>query len=180
MIAIARLLLDHQTTTLLLVDQLVAIENWERFDPKPWLSGALKKNSMVQWRDQVASSAPRHRRSRARIHAGAVIPTQLNTDNDPLEKRSHRGWSWSKVATLSLIHLPATWPHVHHRRAAVLSSYATPSAILPRCSRSQHTVLLLPKALPRGLPPITRASELSLLRPPLVIAPITGHHSRLV
>jgi hypothetical protein len=115
MVAITRLLLYHQTTTLLLANQLAAIEYWERFGPKPWLSGALKKNSMVQWRDQVASSAPRRRQSCAWIHAGAVIPAQLNTDNDPLEKRSHRGWSWSTVATLSLIHLPATWPHVHHR-----------------------------------------------------------------
>jgi hypothetical protein len=180
MVAITRLLLDHQTTTLLLANQLVAIEYWERFDPKPWLWGALKKNLMVQWRDQVASSAPRRRQSCARIHVGAAIPAQLNTDNDPLEKRSHCGWSWSTVATLSLIHLPATWPHVHHRCAAVLRSYATPSAILPRRGRSQHTVLLLPKALPRGLPPITRASELSLLRPPRVIVPILGHRSRLV
>jgi hypothetical protein len=165
MIAIARLLLDHQTTTLLLVDQLVAIENGERFDPKPWLPCALKKSSRVQWRDQVASSASRRLWSCARIHAGVVIPAQLNIDN-PLEKRSHHGWSWGTVTTLSLLHLPATWPHVHHRRAAVLRGYATLSAILPRRSWSPHTVFLLPKALPRWLPPIARASELSLLRPP--------------
>jgi hypothetical protein len=59
-----------------------------------------------------------------------------------------------------LLFLPYTNFRALHRRAAVLRSYATPSAILPRRSRSQHTILLLPKALPRGLPPITRASEL--------------------
>jgi hypothetical protein len=59
MIAIAILLLDHLTTTLLRVDQLVAIENWERFDPKSWLSGALKNIAMVQyWRRSTASRSP--------------------------------------------------------------------------------------------------------------------------
>jgi hypothetical protein len=53
------------------------------------------------------------------------------------------------VATRSLLPLPATWPHGHHRCAAVLCYYATPSIILPRRSRLLYAVLLLPKALPR-------------------------------
>jgi hypothetical protein len=53
------------------------------------------------------------------------------------------------MATRSLLPLPATWPHGHHRRAAVLCCFATPSVILPRRSRLLYAVLLLPKALPR-------------------------------
>jgi hypothetical protein len=53
------------------------------------------------------------------------------------------------VATRSLLPLPATWPHGHHRRVAVLCCYATSSVILPRRSRLLYAVLLLPKALPR-------------------------------
>jgi hypothetical protein len=61
MVAIARLLLDHQTTTLLLADPLVAIEIWERFEPKLWLSGALKgtRDGTVTWnRSDLQLSSP--------------------------------------------------------------------------------------------------------------------------
>jgi hypothetical protein len=74
MVAIARLLLDHQTTTLLLADPLVAIENRKKISAK--LARSVQLNEEVPWYstatkiDQINNSA-RHRRAVPRF---ALIP----------------------------------------------------------------------------------------------------------
>jgi hypothetical protein len=58
MVAIARLLLDHQTTTLLLADPLVAIENRKKISAKLAQSGTLMMAPMVQYLMKIRSTAP--------------------------------------------------------------------------------------------------------------------------
>jgi hypothetical protein len=47
MVSITRLLLDHQTTTLLLADPLVAIENQQKISAK--LARSVQLNEEVPW-----------------------------------------------------------------------------------------------------------------------------------
>jgi hypothetical protein len=65
MVAIARLLLGHQTTTLLLADPLVVIENQKKISAK--LARSVQLNEEVPWYstatkiDQINNSAHRRR-----------------------------------------------------------------------------------------------------------------------
>jgi hypothetical protein len=55
----------YRSTTLVQKDDDVAMENLEIIYPKPWLSGALKMNSMAQCLDQTTSSVSSPPTSRA-------------------------------------------------------------------------------------------------------------------
>jgi hypothetical protein len=79
-------------------------------------------------------SPPRRRWSCARIHVGAMIHAQLNADNDPRVKRSRRGWTWSTLAALSLIHLPG-------RGRATITIVLLFLAVMPCRQPSYHVAI---------------------------------------
>jgi hypothetical protein len=63
--AITKIKLIYRTTSLVQKDDDVAMENLEKSYPKPWLSRALKMNSMVQCLNQTARSVSSPPTSRA-------------------------------------------------------------------------------------------------------------------
>jgi hypothetical protein len=59
------MMMIYRSTALVQKDDDVAMENLEKTCLKPWLSGALKMNSMVQYLDKTASSVNSPPMSRA-------------------------------------------------------------------------------------------------------------------
>jgi hypothetical protein len=92
--AIARFLLDHQTTTLLLADPLVAIENRKKICAKLARSvqlNAIRHGTVTERIWLPARLARRRRPPCAKIHAAAVIRVHRRLDNYGREKISRRG-----------------------------------------------------------------------------------------
>jgi hypothetical protein len=94
MAAIARLLLDHQATTLLLADPLVAIENRKKISAKLARSvqlNAIRHGTVTEWIWLPARLARRRRPPCAKIHVAVVIRVHWRLDNYGKEKISRRG-----------------------------------------------------------------------------------------
>jgi hypothetical protein len=124
--AIARLLLDHQTTTLLLADPLVAIENRKKISAKLARSvqlNAIRHGTVTERIWLPAWLARRRRPLCAKIHAAAVIRVHWRLDNYGREKISRRGrdriapWIFSGCHGLAVPRPRAstTWPCGRHR-----------------------------------------------------------------
>jgi hypothetical protein len=119
--AIARLLLDHQATTLLLADPLVAIGNRKKISAKLARSvqlNAIRHGTVTERIWLPARLARRRRPPCAKIHAAAVIRVHWRLDNYDKEKISRRGrdriasWIFSGCRSLAVSQPRAStmWP----------------------------------------------------------------------